>query len=67
MRSRKFGDKITITFPATSKTCCVALDFVKELPRNPRMLAKARTKIVRRRAVLRGKYAALRMLARKCA
>jgi hypothetical protein len=25
-----------------------------ELPRNPRMLAKARTKIVRRRAVLRG-------------
>lgn len=45
---------MTITFPATSKTCCVALDFVKELPRNPRMLAKARTKIVRRRAVLRG-------------
>jgi len=38
-----------------------------ELPRNPRMLAKARAKIVRMRAVLRGKYAALRMLARKCA
>jgi len=38
-----------------------------ELPRNPRMLAKARSKIVRRRAVLRGKYAALRMLSRKCA
>jgi len=38
-----------------------------ELPRNPRMLTKARVKIVRRRAVLRGKYAALRLIARKCA